>query len=157
MKITELTADSAGQFLEKLNQLIMETVNMPIKAKHHFQNQWTEASLTAQIGNWIFLSAKNEQDEISGLLLGTPCEGGVGTIVWVLVESKKQKMGLGKQLFDKAVDIYKEKGAHKIKLTVPEEKTVEFYKKQGMRLEGHHPNHWWNHEFWSMGLILKED
>ena len=109
MKITELTAGSAGQFLEKLNQLIMETINMPIKAKIHFKNQWTEGRFIEQIGNWIFLSAKNEQDEISGLLLGTPCEGGVGTIVWVLVESKKQQKGLGKQLFDKAVDIYKEK------------------------------------------------
>ena len=63
---------------------------------------------------------------------------------------------VGKALFAEAVKAYREKGAHKIKLTVPQEETVRFYEKQGMELEGVHRNHWWNHDFWAMGINIEQ-
>ncbi len=141
-------------FVVQLNYLIETTIHLPEAAKFHFKSQWNEESIRNQLGKWLFLIAKDESGNINGVLLGSPPEGGVATIVWVLVDRITQNKGLGARLFEKARQIYKDKNVHKIKLTVPDEQTVKFYKKQGMVLEGIHRNHWWRHDFWSMGLEI---
>ena len=152
--IKEVKADNADSYVLGLNSLIDSTIKLPKEAKDSFKQQWSPEKLTSQIGKWLFLIATDENNNTIGVLLGTPIEGGVGTIIWVLVDSTSQQKRVGTQLFEIAKEWYKKKGAHKIKLTVPDRKTVEFYTKQGMVLEGVHSNHWWNNNFWSMGLIL---
>lgn len=153
MEIYSLQKNECGLYLNKLNEFIKETINLPSAAIDYYLNQWTEEKLQKNLDNFVFLVAK-KNDKIVGLVLGTPCEGGVGTIVWVLVNPKFHKQGIGKSLFNYACKVYKNKKAHKIKLTVPDLETVEFYKKQGMHLEGEHPNHWWGNKFWSMGINI---
>jgi GNAT superfamily N-acetyltransferase len=152
--IREINQSDSELYLNSLKRLIETTIDLPQNAKDAFKKQWNNELINAQIGNWLFLIATNDVNSTEGLILGSPIEGGVGTIIWVLVDKNIQQKGLGTKLFDTAKVWYKKKGAHKIKLTVPDKSTVGFYLKQGMTLEGEHTNHWWNHNFWSMGLIL---
>jgi GNAT superfamily N-acetyltransferase len=152
--VREIQKNEASFFLTNLRMFIDKTIALPELAKYTFKHQWTVEKIESEIGKWLFLVAIDEKEEIVGLILGTPSEGGVGTIIWVLVDNDKQQKGIGGSLFNYAKEWYKNNGAHKIKLTVPDKKTVDFYLKQGMILEGEHLNHWWNHDFWSMGLIL---
>jgi GNAT superfamily N-acetyltransferase len=152
--IKEVGQSDSEAYLNSLKKLIDETIDLPQKAKDSLKNQWNFESINRQIGSWLFLVAADDANSINGLILGTSIEGGVGTIVWLLVDRNLQQKGLGTKLFEAAKVWYKLKGAHKIKLTVPDKSTVGFYLKQGMTLEGEHLDHWWNHNFWSMGVIL---
>lgn len=157
MKIKEIDSRTSSAYLNKLRSLIDTTIDLPEEAKTSYKQQWTEQRIEEQSGKWLFLAALDDHAEITGLILGTPIEGGVGTIVWVLVDSTKQQKGIGSKLLDFAKTWYSSKGAHKLKLTVPDRKTVEFYTKQGMILEGEHRNHWWGRDFWAMGIILNQN
>jgi GNAT superfamily N-acetyltransferase len=152
--VKEIKKSEAGLYLNNLILLIENTIKLSETAKSSFKNQWTSDKIEKEIGNWLFLTAVDDGNDINGLILGTPPEGGVGTIIWVLVNNNNQQKGIGSHLFNYAKLWYKQKGAHKIKLTVPDKKTVNFYLKQGMKLEGEHLNHWWNNDFWSMGIDL---
>ena len=154
MVIREIAISDIQNYLNSLIKLIDTTINLPTNAKDSFKRQWDVESINKQLGNWLFLIATSGSNSIEGLILGTPVEGGVGTIIWVLVDKNNQNNGLGSKMFDQAKEWYKQKGSHKIKLTVPDKSTVGFYLKQGMIIEGEHTNHWWNNNFWSMGLIL---
>lgn len=153
MELVQVSKQQGSEYIKALRYLIGSTINLPKEAIEHFSAQWTEEKVKNNLNDWLFLMAK-EKDNVSGVVLGTPIEGGVGTIIWVLVDKNIQKKGVGTDLFQEACKIYKSKGAHKLKLTVPDELTVDFYKKQGMDLEGIHKNHWWNTDFWSMGKQL---
>jgi RimJ/RimL family protein N-acetyltransferase len=153
MDIVKVPIAEIRNYVEALARLIKSTVNLPDSAIQHFAKEWTDERMKSCISTWVFLMAR-DQGEIIGVLLGTPVEGGVGTIIWVLVDKSKQKQGIGGILFKEACEIYKDKGSHKVKLTVPDEQTTKFYIKLGMQLEGVHRNHWWHVDFWSMGIQL---
>lgn len=155
MEISQVSKATAEEYVRVLKQLITTTIKLPQEAIENFATQWTVERLNDCAETWVFLLAR-ENGRTLGVILGTPPEGGVGTIVWVLVDSKLQKKGVGTALFSEACQIYRAKGAHKIKLTVPDEETVNFYLKQGMTLEGIHRKHWWNADFWSMGIQLNK-
>ncbi|WP_026167601.1 GNAT family N-acetyltransferase [Desulfovibrio oxyclinae] len=91
---------------------------------------------------------------VCGFLLALPPEGGVSTVLWLLVDQSFQARGIGSMLFDQCVDFYKKHGVHKIKLTAPSEDAVAFYKRIGFQVEGFHPHHWWGKDFWSLGYNL---
>lgn len=152
--ISKINTENSKQYLAKLANLIETTIVLPAAAKNAYKNQWSLNKINSLINDWLFLAAHDEENNMRGVLLGTPDEGGVGTIIWVLVEPNNQKKGIGGLLFKKACDLYKINGAHKVKLTVPDENTVNFYKKQGMHLEGTHHNHWYGADFWSMGMNI---
>jgi len=154
IEIKEVSQPEISQYLFALHSLINSNINLPEEAKNSYVSQWDEEKISSQLNKWLFLSAQDGDNSTVGVLLGTPIEGGVGTILWVLVDKITQNKRIGTQLFEKASIWYKNKGAHKLKLTVPEEKTIKFYTKQGMVVEGEHPNHWWNHKFWSMSIEL---
>ncbi|MBO6556827.1 MAG: GNAT family N-acetyltransferase [Pseudomonadales bacterium] len=146
----------AGQYLNKLGEFIRESIELPEKALTHYAHQFNEQQVAELSELWLFLVCVSETGEIEGLILGSPQEGGVATIVWLLVSKNSQGLGLGKKLFANACDHYRRKGAHKLKLTTSEETTTNYYKTLGMRLEGIHKNHWWEHDFWAMGLDLNK-
>lgn len=154
IEIKEISETEIGRYLFTLGSLIQSNINLPEEAKNSYISQWDEEKIRFQLNKWLFLYAQDEDSSPAGVLLGTPIEGGVGTIIWVLVDKNMQNKKIGTQLFKKASSWYKNKGAHKLKLTVPERNTVDFYIKQGMIVEGEHANHWWNHKFWSMGLEI---
>lgn len=143
----------AAIFSKSLNYLIRTTISLPVEAIQYFASQWPEEKVKSNVDNWVFLIANNDE-KVSGLVVGAPVEGGVGTIIWLLVDGNHQRKGLGALLFQETCNIYRAKGAHKIKLTVPDQRTTDFYLKQGMTLEGVHKNHWWKADFWSMGIQL---
>ena len=155
VKIIPLKQEQAHIFWKKLCSFSGDVLEFPEEALRHFRNSWTEEAIAqaAQNHRHLLLSAWMNR-EMVGLLLGAPPEGGVGTIIWILVAKEFQHQGIGKSLFSEACKRYREMGGHKVKLTVPSKETVEFYKKQGMQVEGFHENHWWHMDMWSMGKTL---
>jgi GNAT superfamily N-acetyltransferase len=93
-------------------------------------------------------------DEITGLVSGTAPEGGVGTVVWLLVDAPWRGQNVGRALYHAACDAYRALGAHKMKLTAPSERAKCFYESCGMRVEGVHPEHWYRLDFISLGTAL---
>ena len=154
-KIQEVKPEEIAVFFEKLQILIADETSFPSKAVEYFQSSWSIESLVeAAHGKKHVLLAAWAGGKIIGVVLGVPPEGGVGTIIWVLVEGAVQGQRIGSQLFQAACTKYRKIGCHKIKLTVPDENTVKFYEKQAMTVEGIHKNHWWGVDMWSMGKIL---
>jgi hypothetical protein len=154
IEIKEIDNRTSEEYLLNLNFLIKENINLPQNAIDFYINQWSIDRINSQIKNWLFLCAYSSDGRMCGIVLGTPVEGGVGTIIWVLVNKKFQKQQIGTNLFNESMIRYRNKGAHKIKLTVPDKDTVDFYLKQRMDLEGYHKNHWWGKDFYSMGLSI---
>ena len=124
-------------------------------ALDHFSQSFTDEELVRRIqcpGTPVFIAMKN--DCLAGVLIGSLPEGGVGTIIWLIVFSGFRGIGLGKDLFEKACKAYSSMGCHKVKLTASTPEAVRFYEKLGMSVEGQHNNHWWMLDFWSLGKLL---
>lgn len=120
-----------------------------------YKKSWTEQSLKTRIqlnADLLFLAWDGSMP--IGLVSGPSPEGGVGTIIWMLVSENYRNKKIGKHLLLHACQFYQHLGCHKLKLTAPSERAKEFYLKQGMILEGFHPNHWWKTDFWSLSKII---
>jgi GNAT superfamily N-acetyltransferase len=125
----------------------------PAAAIGYYLQAWENEKLAARIeAQADVLIVAFEQDTPMGLVSGTAPEGGVGTIVWLLVDNPVQGKGIGRAIFAEARKAYKTLGAHKIKLTAPSAEATLFYEHCGMKTEGHHVNHWWNVDFTAMGI-----
>ena len=156
VEILSLKPIEADTFCDTLYRLSADGLGFSEKALHHYWNIWQRDVIAQAALNqrYVFLAAWQNKKMV-GLLLGTPPEGGVGTIIWVLVDQKNQRHGIGKHLLSKAYSHYREMGSHKVKLTVPSKEIIQFYEKQGMEVEGFHKNHWWNMDMWSMAKFLQ--
>lgn len=89
-----------------------------------------------------------------GLLFGAPEDSGVGTIIWLGVADSQRGSGLGAKLMRAAFADYKARGCHKVKVYTETQTAKQFYLKLGMKEEGFHPQHWWQVNFWSLGMQL---
>ncbi len=155
VEIRALVPEEVKVFSEKLSSLSGQVPDFPQEALRYFHGLWSEEVLAQALrdSSHLLIAAWVDK-EMAGLVLGTSPEGGVGTIIWVLVAGEFQRRGIGKSLFSEACRRYLEMGAHKVKLTVPTRETVAFYEKQGMKIEGFHEDHWWHMDLWSMGKTL---
>lgn len=125
-------------------------------AKQSYADQWSAPrmrSLTERRDAVVFGAWK--QGTLAGLVVGAPPEGGVGTVIWLLVGAQWQSMGLGQVLFTEACIRYTKLGCHKLKLTAPSTRAKKFYQRLSMSVEGFHPEHWWKADFWALGISLK--
>jgi GNAT superfamily N-acetyltransferase len=128
---------------------------LPQQAISSYQRPWSEPHLQHRImSGQDLLRIAMRHEKIVGLVSGTAPEGGLGTIIWLLVIPEAHGQGIGTALFAAACDYYRSIGAHKFKLTAPTAKARDFYLKLGMKQEGFHPQHWWEADFWSLGCIL---
>lgn len=130
-------------------------LGFPAVALEYFRQSFTDAELVRRIrcpGNPVFVVVKN--DCLAGVLIGSLPEGGVGTIIWLIVASGLRSLGFGKTLFEEACKAYSAMGCHKVKLTASTREAVKFYENLGMSIEGQHINHWWMLDFWSLGKLL---
>jgi len=120
-----------------------------------YEQSWAIDRLGLRIANEkeLLLIAWENQTPI-GVISGTPPEGGVGTIIWLIVHRNARGKNLGKILLEKARQHYLSLGCHKMKLTAPSVAAKEFYLKQGMELEGFHKAHWYKIDFWALGETL---
>ncbi len=155
IEIRPLGPAQARVFSEFIHAVSSDGLGFGEEALQYYRDVWTTECIAraSQDGRWVVLAAW-EAEMMVGLLLGMPPEGGVGTIVWVLVRKDRRRQGIGRRIFEEACRRYRDMGAHKVKLTVPEKKSATFYEKQGMQIEGHHRNHWWHMDMWSMGKSL---
>lgn len=111
-----------------------------------------------RISKNIIMSARDRENRsLLGVLACLPPEGGVMTILWLIVSPEYRKHGIGSILLDAACGIAINSGCHKIKLTTNSKEAVNFYKKKGMIIEGVLKNHWWHMDFWSMGKFLNKE
>lgn len=154
-EISFLTPENADQFFNKMHSLAQKETPFPEAAIQYFDAMWSRDTIAEalRVGRHLFLTAWQD-DEMVGILLGTSPEGGVGTVVWILIEPQCRGYGIGSQLLEEACTYYRRLGCHKMKLTIPKKDLLGFYEKWGMVLEGFHPNHWWNMDIWSLGRQL---
>lgn len=146
--------------VSELEQFFHKSMNesfsyFPREALEYYSLQWTPTQLTKRLENQsglILCAWQNTQ--IVGLIAGSPIEGGVGTIIWLMVDPKYQNNKIGSQLLTKTKEYYKNVGAHKIKLTVHDEKAIKFYLREGFYQEALHKHHWWKMDFCSMCVYL---
>lgn len=129
----------------------------PVEAQNFYLEPWGSERLKKRISEKreMFYLAHRDRSLV-GIVAGTPAEGGVATIIWLLTSPDAQGKGIGTKLFEKACHHYRESGCHKIKLTAPSETAKDFYLYLGMKQEGFHPNHWWNCDFYSLGFELSQ-
>lgn len=121
-----------------------------------YTQNWKHDKLVLRIANKNeLLEIVYEHDEMIGLIAGGAPEGGVGTIIWLIIKTEYQGRKLGQQLLNKARLHYINLNCHKIKLTAPTESARDFYLKQGMELEGFHKAHWYKLDFWAFGELLR--
>jgi GNAT superfamily N-acetyltransferase len=154
--VSPLKIKDIDLFYQKLNEYISDGLGFPEPALNYYRSIWNKEKISSDIdtNKNIYLTAW-ENKILNGILIGTQPEGGVATVVWVLVDRKMHKSGIGRLLFNEVCNYYRKTDCHKIKLTVPNEETTMFYEKIGMFLEGVHRNHWWGMDFWAMGFFLK--
>lgn len=143
-----------------LKAFFLHTLNenfpyFPDLAQRHYSKAWQDVELARRIeaANDLLICAWSN-DSIVGLVSGTAPEGGVGTIIWLAVAKSHQNRQIGAQLLSLAIEHYRQAGAHKIKLTVHDQKAVDFYVREKLVVEALHHNHWWNLNFWSMAYFI---
>ncbi len=129
---------------------------LPKEAHFHFQAPWKIDKLIPRLENPSgLLICAWENDQIIGLVYGTGPEGGVGTIIWLMVHPDYQNQHIGKELLSQAKSHYKNQNAHKIKLTVHDERAMKFYERENFIKEALHKKHWWELDFWALSYFIR--
>jgi GNAT superfamily N-acetyltransferase len=131
----------------------------PAEARAHHRASWSAEALRERLdaSAGVSLIAVEAGGQPVALLFGSAPEGGVATVIWLLVAAAGRRRGLGRRLLAEARARYLALGCHKLKLTAPSEQARAYYQALGFRLEGHHPRHWWRIDFWSLGLELRDE
>lgn len=153
MIIDQLKENRANEYTALLHKLIQNYESFPLEGRKKFIQDWNLQAVKKKINSHLLLFC-DINDRMNGLLLGTYPEGGVSTILWLLVEEEFRAKGMGKLLIDSSIQFYKRKNSHKIKLSICEKYLLKFYEKLGFRLEGRHSRHWWETTFYSLGKEL---
>jgi len=148
--------DEAEAVCTLIKQILVTSFpSFPQEAVKNYLKPWTPDIVMSRLEHdHDVLIAAIIGDEIVGLVSGTAPEGGVGTIIWLLVDARWRGHKVGRALYEAACHAYRELGAHKMKLTAPSEEAKRFYESCGMRVEGYHPKHWFKIAFFSLGVDL---
>ncbi len=145
--IVPLGSQDLPQAIELIVKVAREDMGFPEEAVRHFRASINTPPHTI-IGAKI-------HDEVVGVIVCLPPEGGVMTVQWLVVSRGFRGQGVGTRLFDEACRLAIRSGCHKIKLTVTTPESVDFYRHRGMTIEGVFKDHWWHLDFWAMGKVLR--
>jgi GNAT superfamily N-acetyltransferase len=126
----------------------------PINAISAFKSENCESEIINLMkrDTRIYLVAKNE-NKVIGVAHGY-IYGGVFYLVWLIIEKKSRKRGIGSSLLKKLE--YELKGrCHKIHLISAVDLDARgFYEKNGYSCEGMLRKAWWNVDYHSLGKVL---
>ncbi|MDX6498959.1 MAG: Acetyltransferase domain [Blastocatellia bacterium] len=150
------SANEAEPLCALIRQILITSFpTFPPEAVDDYLKPWTPDSVISRLerGHDILIAAY-AGDEVIGLVSGTALEGGVGTVIWLLVDTRWRGHKAGRALYEAACRAYRELGAHKMKLTAPSEGAKRFYESCGMCVEGFHRKHWYKMDFFSLGVVL---
>ncbi len=135
-----------------IRSVAVEELGMPEAALAGYRDLMERAAADPS-GSGLFLGCRTGV-AITGVVLCSRPEGGVATIIWLIVGEAHQGAGQGVLLLQAACDWARRQGCHKIKLTASSPDAIRFYERNGMDVEGYHPSHWWSIDFWSLGMQL---
>lgn len=144
-----------GMVWKMIERIALSDLDFPEVSLQHYRQGLSDDEILRRIRDprHVLLVARQDGG-FAGLLVGTPPEGGVGTIIWLLVVPECRNEHIGGRLFEEACRRYKAMDCHKLKLTAPTQAARQFYEKQGMTVEGFHPDHWFHISLWSLGMNL---
>jgi GNAT superfamily N-acetyltransferase len=145
-------ASEVEAVFELISTVAQTEIGMPSGALGRYRDS-LKGDAAGQPGKGYLLCGRC-RTEVAGVLICTQPEGGVATILWLIVGKNYRGGGLGSDLFQKACQWAKTAGCHKIKLTAASKEAVRFYTQLGMKVEGFHRDHWWHMDFWSLGIQL---
>lgn len=158
MELRKLTVTDAAIVRTLYEALLKGTfTNFSAQALESYAADWTPEIIAerAAAGRFVMHGAFDETAKAAGLLFGAPPEmTGVGTIIWLGIGDGMRGTGLGTKLMRAAFEEYRARGCHKVKIYTETEAARQFYEKLGMQVEGFHPRHWWQVDFWSLGMQL---
>ncbi|MCG3148401.1 MAG: hypothetical protein PCFJNLEI_01844 [Verrucomicrobiae bacterium] len=123
-----------------------------VKYRENFNLERLTAYVTA--GDRELLAARVDE-QIAGIMFGSPLNGGVASVVWMAVSPQFRGHGIGRQLMEETFRRYRQRGAHKVVLYTETDSGKAFYEAVGMTLEGTHPQHWWGLKHYCLGRILE--
>lgn len=148
------------QHIEQLEHFFLTSMQdnfsyFPEEAHDFYSKPWLGEPLKMRLEqNKGLLLCAWMNGQIIGLVSGTLPEGGVGTIIWLMVDKNYQNQKIGAKLLCEAKHYYQNCAAHKIKLTVHDEKAMKFYLREGFQQEALHKKHWWKMDFYAMMYFL---
>lgn len=155
IEISALKPDDAETLWQLVHAVAAKEMGFPEEAMRHYRGSLTGGEFTRRVQDprQVLLAARR-QGQMVGVVAGSAPEGGVATIVWLLVTAGARGSGLGTRLFLEACARYRAMGCHKIKLMATSPDAVRFYERCGMSVEGYHPDHWWHLNFWALGMHI---
>ncbi|HWQ31822.1 MAG TPA: GNAT family N-acetyltransferase [Blastocatellia bacterium] len=154
LEIRRIRAADASAIRALYLNLLHHTFNhFPPDGLEKYAADWTAPVIAARAeeGRFLMLGAFADDGEAVGLLFAAPPDSGVGTIIWLGIDEFHRGAGVGRRLMRAAFDAYRQQGCHKVKVYTETEAARDFYLRLGMALEGFHPRHWWQVDFWSLG------
>lgn len=121
--------------------------DLPLEAKEVYISSFKNILSIEKIDKVVLLGAF-DKEKLVGFLLGGSPEGGIGTIVWLMVKEECQKKGIGVRLLIKAEDVYKLYHCHKIRVFTYNALVKNFYEKNSFVTSTLHKDYWWRKDFW---------
>ena len=138
MQIREIKTKEIDSFLDFFRKSVKTQFNEYSKKSKDFflKKEWTKDRIKNSIKEKIIIYLLAfDKDKIIGYLIGGYPFGGVAAVMWLAVDDDYQERGIGRKLVNSFIAISKEKGAHKVKLDVTNEKNLGFYKKLGFTVQ----------------------
>ena len=112
-----LEQPKVNQIWRLVSQVAKDNIGFPTFALKYFSKKFTENEFSPLVFNdQIPTLIVQQHNKIIGVLIGAAGEGGVGSIIWLVVEPHHHGKGTGKALFNEACAIFRAHRCHKIKL-----------------------------------------
>lgn len=138
MQIREIKTKEVDSFLDFFRKSAKTQFDEYSKKSKDFllKKEWTKERIRNSIkGKSIIYFLAFEKNKIVGFIVGGHSFAGVATVMWLAVDDDYQHRGIGRKLMNSFIDFLKKEGAHKVNLTVTNERNIGFYKKLGFAVQ----------------------
>ena len=147
-----------AKIISELHRDMIENTftTFPDPAKKDYIEDCASEKINRQIleKKCVMLGAFNAQGEAVGYMFGSPPIGGVGTIIWLAINSDYRNNKIGSKIVGSACAEYKSRKCHKLRVHTHIEEAKQFYLHIGWVEEGFHPKQWYGVDYWSLGKLL---
>ena len=106
MNIRRINKADAKNYFNFFALELRKSFNLSDDIYNFYINKWNLDFIKTNHDNFKFIVSEVESN-IVGILMGSPEEGGVATIFWILVKESHSQRGIGKSLFKTSCNYFK--------------------------------------------------